>query len=131
MLELAGAWWRQSLSRTGQYGRDGHSTEFLAVAVIMALTLSLAVPLGLLLWVNPSDGHTVNRLLNACQEGMRRGPFAVVGYAAAAMLVSWAALTAGPPLATPAPDLRSILREGPLPAAQAAEGGLVRPPADL
>ena len=77
MLELAGAWWRRSLSRTGHYGRDGHSTELLAVAVTVALALALAVPLGLALWVNPGDGHTVNRLLNACQEGMRRGPFAM------------------------------------------------------
>jgi Zn-dependent protease with chaperone function len=121
MLELAGARWRQSLSRTGQCGRHGHSTELLAVAVIMALTLSLAVPLGLLLWVNPGDGHTVNRLLNACQEGMRRGPFAVVGYAAAAILVSWAALTAGRLLVTGARDLRSILGKGRILAAQASE----------
>ncbi len=121
MLELAGAWWRHSLSRTGHFGRDGHSTELLAVAVIIALTLSLAVPLGLLLWVNPSDGHTVNRLLNACQEGMRRGPFAVVGYGAASVLVSLAAFTAARLAVTGARDLRSIQQQGRALAAQASE----------
>lgn len=121
MLELAGAWWRRTRSCTGYGRRDGHSTEFVAVAVVVALILSLAVPLGLLLWVNPSDGHTVNRLLNACQEGMRRGPFAVVGYGAAAVLVAWAALTVARLLVTGARDLRIILGKGRILAAQASE----------
>lgn len=68
---------------------DGHLIELGALAGLVAAVIALVVPLWLAFAMTP-DSHPVNRLLEACQQGVRRGPFVVVGYAAVALLTSWA-----------------------------------------
>lgn len=67
----------------------GHLIELGALAGLLAAVVSSVVPLWLALAMTP-DAQPVNRLLEACQQGVRRGQLVMVGYAAVAALTSWA-----------------------------------------
>ncbi len=65
----------------------------LAVAIgLAAIVAAVAIPAWLFLAATPADAHPVNRLLNACQEGARRGSLAVVGFTACGILLAWATI---------------------------------------
>lgn len=90
---------------------DGRLIELGALAGILAAIVSLIVPLWLALEMTP-DGHPVNRLLEACQQGVRRGPLVFVGYGAVALLTGWATLVLGRLIWRGSRDLLDIRRQG-------------------
>ncbi len=81
--------WAWSASSQRFWRHDGHLIELGALAGVLAATASLVVPIWLAFAITP-EAQPVNRLLEACQQGFRRGPFVLVGYAAVAVLTSWA-----------------------------------------
>lgn len=82
--------WTRAYAAKMFWHRDGHLIELGAFAVLIALATALAVPLALIFWLTPEGDHAVDRLIDACQQGVMRGPLATVGYAAGALLAGWA-----------------------------------------
>jgi len=89
MRELSLQLWAWSASNQRFWRHDGHVIELGVLAGALVAGASLVVPLWLAFAMVPDD-HPVNRLLEACQQGMRRGPFVLVGYAAVGLLTAWA-----------------------------------------
>ncbi len=118
MRDLAGIWGRWMLFGNSRWSRDGRLIELAALAIVLAAALSLVLPFSLAFWPSPGDDHPVNRLLNACQEGVRRGSFAMAGYSAAAVLVAWSVIVVARLATLGARDLRNIVRQGRILAAQ-------------
>lgn len=83
--------WSRASSGQRSFRADGQFIELGALAGVLAAAVSLVVPLWLALAMTP-DAHPVNRLLEACQQGVRRGPFVLVGYGAVSVLTGWATL---------------------------------------
>lgn len=121
MHDLAGTWGRWMLFGNNRWSRDGRLIELAALAIVLAAAFSLVLPIGLAAWPGAGDDHSVNRLLNACQQGVRRGPFAVVGYSAAAVLIAWSVFVVARLAILGARDLRNIVRKGRILAAQSED----------
>lgn len=64
--------------------------EFVTVATALLLLAALAVPA--LLLMHP-DSDPVNRLVDACQHGLRRGSLGVAGMVVAGLVFGWALFT--------------------------------------
>ncbi|MBE7520627.1 MAG: M56 family metallopeptidase [Thermoflexaceae bacterium] len=90
---------------------DGHLIELGAFAGMVAALVSLVLPLWLAFTMTP-DAHPVNRLLEACQQGVRRGPLVLVGYGAVALLTAWATLVLGRLTWRGSGELLAIQRQG-------------------
>lgn len=90
---------------------DGHLIEIGAVAGMVAALVSLVLPLWLAFTMTP-DAHPVNRLLEACQQGVRRGPLVLAGYGAVALLTAWATLVLGRLTWRGSGELLAIRRQG-------------------
>lgn len=110
--------WTESGRRFWRH--DGHLIELGAVAGVLAAVASLVVPLWLAFVMTP-DAHPVNRLIEACQEGVRRGPFVLVGYAAVALLTSWATVVLSRLILRGARDLARVRRQAGILASQSEE----------
>ncbi len=67
---------------------EAHAAEFAALVATLLVLLALTLPLAAL--TVPSGANGVNRLIEACQRGARRGSLAVVGMIAGAALLAWA-----------------------------------------
>lgn len=83
--------WAWSASSQRFWRHDGHLIELGALAGALAAVAALVVPLWLAFAMTP-DAHPVNRLLEACQQGVRRGPLVLVGYTAVGLLIGWASV---------------------------------------
>lgn len=106
---------------------DGHLIELGALVGVLAAASALVVPLWLAFAMTP-DVHPVNRLLEACQQGVRRGPFVLVGYAAVGVLTVWATVVLARLLWRGGRDLGAIRRQaralgGPSEAIELCAGG--------
>jgi len=91
MREMSLQLWGWSASSRRFWRQDGHLIELGALAGALAAVAALVVPLWLAFAMTP-DAHPVNRLLEACQQGVRRGPLVLVGYTAVGLLTSWASV---------------------------------------
>lgn len=103
-------WVASALGRS--WPRDFRLIEFGAIVGLAAVIASLAVPAALAVQGAPGGQHPIDRLLEACQQGVRRGPFAVAGYFAAAALLGWAGVALSKLLWIGSRDARAILRAG-------------------
>jgi hypothetical protein len=90
---------------------DGHLIELGAGAGMLAVIASLVLPLWLAFAMTP-DTQPIDRLLRACQQGVQRGPYVFVGFAAVALLTGWATLVLGRLIWRGARDLVGIRRQG-------------------
>ncbi|MGE0600617.1 MAG: M56 family metallopeptidase [Dehalococcoidia bacterium] len=116
---VLGPWsWASSGQRF--FRADGHLIELGALAGVLAAAVSLVVPLWLALAMTP-DAHPVNRLLEACQQGIRRGPFVLVGYAAVGVLTGWATLVLARLIWRGGRELAGIRRQARILAGQSEE----------
>ncbi len=73
---------------------DGHLIGLGALAGALVAVAALIVPLWLAVAMTP-DAQPVNRVLEACQQGVRRGPLVLVGYGAIALLTGWPSVVLG------------------------------------
>lgn len=103
--------WAWSTSILQRWRDDGRLIELGALAGLLAAIISLLVPLWLAFEMTP-DSHPVNRLLEACQLGVRRGPFVLVGYGAVAVLIGWATLVLGRLIWRGSGEMLDIRRRG-------------------
>jgi len=111
MRELSIQLWAWQASRRRLWRDDGHLIELGAVAGMLAVIVSLVLPLCLAFAMTP-DAHPVDRLLRACQEGVQRGPFVIVGYGAVAVLTAWSMSVLARLIWRSARDLVNIRRQG-------------------
>lgn len=111
MREMSLQLWAWSAASWRRWRNDGRLIEVGVLAGLLAASVSLLVPPWLALEMTP-DGHPVNRLLEACQQGLRRGPLVFVGYGAVALLTGWAALVLGRLILRGSRDLLDIRRHG-------------------
>lgn len=111
MREMSLQLWAWSESSRRRWRNDGRLIELGALAGILAAIVALLVPLWLAFETTP-DGHPVNRLLEACQQGVRRGPFVLVGYGAVAVLTGWATVVLGRLIWRGSRELVDIRRQG-------------------
>ena len=81
--------------------------ELTALLVMTTALAAVAIPLWLLLAYRPDRDHPVNRLLEACQEGVRRGSLAVLGLTAGLVLLACGVVVVGG-----LRDLRAMRRFG-------------------
>jgi len=102
--------WSRAWSGQRFFRADGHLIELGALAGVLAAAVSLVIPLWLAFAMTP-DAHPVNRLLEACQEGVRRGPFVLVGYAAVSVLTGWATLVLARLIGRGGRELAAIRRQ--------------------
>lgn len=102
--------WNRCAAAELFWRRDGHLIELGAFALLVAVPIALVLPLTLAFWATPDDAHPVNRLLNACQQGVTRGPFAVVGYTAGVILVGWSLVVLARLTYRSARDVNGIIR---------------------
>lgn len=86
--------------------------ELTALLVMTTALAAVAIPLWLLLAYRPDRDHPVNRLLEACQEGVRRGSLAVLGLTAGLVLLAWGVVVVGHLLYRGLRDLRAMRRFG-------------------
>lgn len=111
MREVSLQLWAWSASGQRFWRSDGRIIELGALVGVLAAIVSLLVPLWLAFVTTP-DAHPVNRLVDACQQGVRRGPFVLVGYGAVAVLTAWAALVLSRLTWRGTRDLVGIHRQG-------------------
>lgn len=111
MRELSIRLWARSASGRQRWRNDGRLIELGALAGLLAAIASLLVPLWLAFEMTP-DAHPVNRLLEACQQGVRRGPLVLVGCGAVALLTGWATLVLGRLIWRGSRELLDIRRQG-------------------
>ncbi|MBI2765949.1 MAG: M48 family metalloprotease [Chloroflexi bacterium] len=111
MRELNVYLWTWPASSQRFWRRDGHLIELGAAAGMLAVIAALAVPLWLAITMTPA-AQPVDRLLQACQQALRRGPLVVAGYGSMAVLAGWATLALGRALWRGARDLVAIRRQG-------------------
>ena len=103
-------WMAPALVRS--WPQDFRLIEFAAFVGLAAVFASLAVPTAMALHGAPGGEHPIDRLLEACQQGVRRGPLAIAGYAAAAALLGWASIALSKLLWIGSRDARAIVRTG-------------------
>lgn len=120
MREASIQLWAWSASSRRFWRNDGHLIELGAFAGMLAVIAALVVPLWLAFVMTPA-AHPVNRLIEACQQGARRGPLVLVGYGAMAVLAGWATLVLGRLIWRGTRDLVDIRRQGRMLAARAEE----------
>ncbi len=77
------------LKPAGFHQASSRAFELVAILALGTVVVAVAVPMWLLFDNNSASGHQVNRLVLACQEGVRRGSLATVGFAAAALALAW------------------------------------------
>lgn len=78
-------------SRAAQFGQP--RPELLLACVVLALLSALLLPGIAFLASRPDEAGAFNAVIEACQRGARRGPFAVAGYPAGVLLLGWAVLS--------------------------------------
>jgi Zn-dependent protease with chaperone function len=103
---------RSGIEAIRSWRRHGQLFELAALTSLVAVFVSFAVPVWLFFGWLPDEQRSVNRLLDACQQGVRRGSFAAVGYAAGGLLLAWAAIVSARLMWRGARDLVRIYRQG-------------------
>lgn len=86
--------------------------EGAALLVILTATAAVGIPLWLLVAYRPDREHPVNRLLEACQEGARRGSLAIVGLTAGVIVMAWGSIVLARLTCRAVRDLRAMRRFG-------------------
>ena len=120
MREVASRSWGRAASLERFRPRDGLLIELGAVAGATSVLMALLLPAWLAFAVG-SEPQAVDRLLEACQQGLRRGPFVLVGYGSAAVLLSWSCFAVARLMWRGMRDLVGINRRGRMLASQAEE----------
>ena len=104
--QLVATWLR------GRFLATERLIEVVGVLVLATAFAGIAIPIWLLLAYRPDRDHPVNKLLEACQEGARRGSLAVIGFTAGIVVLLWALLVVGHILFRATRDLAAMRRFG-------------------
>ncbi|MEO6398474.1 MAG: hypothetical protein ABIP13_08400 [Tepidiformaceae bacterium] len=86
--------------------------EGAATLVLLMAFASVGLPLWFLVAFRPDLDHPVNRLLEACQEGARRGSLAIVGLTAGIIVMVWGTIVLMRFTGRAVRDLRTMRRFG-------------------
>ena len=86
--------------------------EGAALLVILTATAAVGIPLWLLVAYRPGRDHPVNRILEACQEGARRGSLAIVGLTVGVIVMAWGSIVLTRLTCRAVRDLRAMRRFG-------------------